>query len=141
MAFSSIYVFSLVVNELIKEVSINTHNLNMGVSYSPIFTFERVVYEPSANPGGFMNIGRRSQGKTHLSIFSRGRVLLVDISIKIEIIDFPQAIIKRKMRNNNRLSSTFIAVLESDAWRVFSPRSILPGYGDRDHDQEIIFGG
>ena len=87
-------------------------------------------------------------GKTHLSILSGetslgrlgGGVLLLDVSFKMEIIDFLQPKIKEnlcenitltpeKMCTSYLLRSTFIAIRVNVIWSMF-----CPGYSDRDHN-------
>ena len=98
-----------------------------------------------------------SSGKTHLSILSGetslgrlgGGVLLLDISVKMEIIDFLQLKIKQKLCENTILTpktmcdgyllcSTFIAICRNVVCSMFWTRPICPGYGDRDNNQRII---
>ena len=78
-----------------------------------------------------------------------GRVLLLDVSVKMEIIDFLQPRIKQELRENiivtpkkcvtgYLLYSSLIVICENDSWSMFWPRPICPGQGNRDHDQGII---
>ena len=73
---------------------------------------------------------------------------MLDVSVKLEIIDFLQPRIKQKLLENIIITPEKCVIVimfnldppahENDSWSMFWPWPIFPGHGDQDHDQRII---
>ena len=69
--------------------------------------------------------------------------MLLDVSVKMEIIDFLLPIIKQKNVRKYIIITLdcvqpSLLFHENNSWSMLWPGPISPGFGDREHDQRTI---